>query len=260
MAKHKTPLTPEILIATLKRSNLKTVLIEGKDDLFIYKKIEAELDDLDINILPCNGRTALLEVYNHKNDIDSELLFICDADLWVFDNNTPISDDLIVTNGYSLENELYQDGSEILNKLLSPNELIYKNDILFNICEWFAFEVEKYLNGQTSDCKFSEVTILNTNVMPRNSNEFTENFVKERMTSKASDELITDIKENYDVKLRGKYLFQVYEKLFQQRTGQAIKYRRDQLFDLIYNIVSSDNDPEKNINNRIGQIASFFSE
>ena len=39
MAKKQTPLTPEILIATLKRSNLKTILIEGKDDLLIYKKI-----------------------------------------------------------------------------------------------------------------------------------------------------------------------------------------------------------------------------
>jgi hypothetical protein len=223
MATQKNPLTPEILIATLKKSNLKTVLIEGKDDLLIYKKIESELDDLDINILPCNGRTALLEVYNNKSDIDSELLFICDSDLWVFDNKAPNSDDLIVTEGYSLENELYQDGSDILNKLLSAGEIASKNEILSNVCEWFAYEVEKYLNGQTSDCKFSDVTLLNTNVMPRNSNEFTETFIMERMTSKASDDLIRDVKENYDVKLRGKYLFQIYEKLFQQRGRQAIK-------------------------------------
>jgi len=256
MAKKESPLTPEILIATLKRSNLKTVLIEGKDDLLIYKKIESELEDLDINILPCNGRTALLEVFKNKSDIDSELLFICDADLWVFDNKAPISDDLIVTEGYSIENELYQDGSTILNKLLSANEIISKNLMLSNICEWFAYEVEKYLNCQTCDCKFSEVTILNTNVMARNSN----NFINERMNSKASDNLIDDIKANYDVKLRGKYLFQIYEKLFQQRSKQAVKYRRDQLFDLIYNIVSSDNEPNKNINNRIKQISEFFNE
>ena len=260
MAKKESPLTPEILIATLKRSNLKTVLIEGKDDLLIYKKIESELEDLDINILPCNGRTALLEVFKNKSDIDSELLFICDADLWVFDNKAPISDDLIVTEGYSIENELYQDGSTILNKLLSANEIISKNLMLSNICEWFAYEVEKYLNCQTCDCKFSEVTILNTNVMARNSNNFTDNFINERMNSKASDNLIDDIKANYDVKLRGKYLFQIYEKLFQQRSKQAVKYRRDQLFDLIYNIVSSDNEPNKNINNRIKQISEFFNE
>lgn len=34
------PLTPEILLETLKRSSLKTVLVEGTDDMEVYRKDE----------------------------------------------------------------------------------------------------------------------------------------------------------------------------------------------------------------------------
>ncbi|MBK9355478.1 MAG: hypothetical protein IPN09_16365 [Bacteroidetes bacterium] len=44
--------------------------------------------------------------------------FICDSDLWLFVPSLKfINEDLITTNGYSIENELYQDGIEILNTL-----------------------------------------------------------------------------------------------------------------------------------------------
>jgi len=258
MAK-KITLTPEIIIATLKRSSLKTVLIEGKDDLIIYNKIENQLDDLDINIMPCNGRTALLEVYKEKDKIDSDLLFICDSDLWVYDSTIDVRPDLIRTEGYSIENEIYQDGFKILDNLLTDEEIDTKKNIINNICEWFAYEVEKYLNGQTSDCKFSEVSILNTDIMKRNSSKFTEEFKEKRQVKKAELELENLIKEKYSIHLRGKYIFQVYEKIFQERSNSSITYRRNQLFDLVFNLVTKGADTDKILIRRKEEISEFFS-
>jgi hypothetical protein len=258
MAK-KITLTPEIIIATLKRSNLKTVLIEGKDDLIIYNKIENQLDDLDINIMPCNGRTALLEVYKSKDEIDSDLLFICDSDLWIYDSTTVVKHDLITTKGYSIENEIYQDGFKILDDLLTDEEIESKKKIISNICEWFAYEVEKYLKGQTADCKFAEVSILSTDVMKRNSTKFTEEFIEKRKIEKAELELENLVKEKYSIHLRGKYIFQVYEKIFQERSSSSITYRRNQLFDLVFNLVTKGDDTNKILIKRKEEISAFFN-
>ncbi|MDO6739163.1 hypothetical protein [Wenyingzhuangia sp. 2_MG-2023] len=258
MAKRKTPLTPEIIIATLKKSSLKTVLIEGKDDLSIYNQIENQIDDLDINILPCNGRTALLKVYESKDKIESDLLFICDSDLWIFEEDKTTNTDLITTNGYSIENELYQDGINFLNSLLTPEEINTKKEILNNICEWFSYEIEKYLNKDVSDCKFSEVTILNHQVMEKKSTIFTEKFIEKRKVKKAKIELEQMVKDNYQTHLRGKFLFQIFEKIFQQRKKNEVKYSTDQLFDLIFKTTTSGTDHSKNLNLRKNQILNFF--
>lgn len=259
MAKEN-PLTPDILIETLKRSSLKTVLIEGKDDLQIYRHIEEELDFLDIDFLPCNGRTNLLEVYKVKNQISTKLLFICDSDLWIFLHKPEyIGDDLISTQGYSIENELYQDGVEILNTLFSEDELTKKQQLISSICLWFAHEVSLVLNDNQYDCKFCDVSILNQEIIGRNHFKFNEDFLVARNFSNPDESLAVDILNNYQVKLRGKFIFQVLEKLFQERNKNLVKYRREQLFDLIYRNVSKSNDHSKILNYRKRQIVEHFT-
>lgn len=259
MAK-KNPLTPEIIIETLKRSNLKTVLIEGKDDLQIYRHIEEEVDFLEVDFLACNGRNNLLEVYKAKNDISTKLLFICDSDLWLFVPKPEfINEDLITTNGYSIENELYQDGIEILNTLFSEEEILKKKQIIENLCVWFAYEVSKVLQNTQYDCKFSDVSILNEEIIELNSFHLREEFLKNRNFIEPDKNLIEDIKNNYKIKLRGKFIFQVLEKLFKERGKNLIRYRKDQLFDLIYRTVSNNDDNEKIINIRKKQIIEHFA-
>jgi len=258
MSRDTNALTPEIIIATLKRSDLKTVLIEGKDDKLIYNQIEEQLEDIDINILPCNGRSALLKVYEEKDNIDAELLFICDSDLWVFDEEKLNRQDLISTEGYSIENELYQDGYSIIEKLLTKDELERKEELIKNICHWFSFEVEKYLENRSRDCKFSDVSILNKTIMAKNSYRFCEEFLIARGFEEPNMTLKNDIIENYSTKLRGKYIFQVFEKIFQERGKGAIRYRTEQLFDMIFKTVTHRDDKEKIMNRRKQEINVFF--
>ena len=63
----KNPLTPEIIISTLKHSSLNTVLIEGKDDLQVYNLMEKNIDNALISFLPCGGRNTLLKVLEEKD-------------------------------------------------------------------------------------------------------------------------------------------------------------------------------------------------
>lgn len=261
MSNKPNPLTPEIIIQTLKRSSLKTVLIEGVDDLQIYRNIELDLDHLDIDFLPCGGRSTLLEVYKNKDEVSTRLLFICDNDMWLFVPSKVDKDtDLITTNGYSIENELYQDGLLLLDSLFNVNEIQRKDELIRNVCLWFAYEVSKVILNNNHDCKFSDVTILNHNVIEPNKNSFTEKFLHDRNFKEPDSALFEDIHNNYTVKLRGKYIFQVLEKLFQERPRNQVRYRRDQLFDLIYRTVISGQDTKKILNSRVTQIEAFFAD
>lgn len=266
MAKNNNPLTPDIIIESLKRSSLQTVLVEGEGDLKIYRRIEQELLDrgFAIYFLPCNGKLNLLEVYKSRNEIPTKLLFICDSDLWLFcPKPAEFNDDLITTEGYSIENELYQDGKDMLKGLFDKDELIRKKKIIKNLCSWFAYEVSLVLKNNSHDCKFSEVSVLNHKIMGKNSCQLSEDFLGERGFTRPPDELEKAIADEYHIKLRGKFIFQTLQKLFQERDKNSVtlvRYNDDQLFDLIYRNVSKSNDATKILNRRKQQIIEHFQE
>lgn len=240
--RNNNPLTADVIIATLNRSSLKTVLIEGKDDLQIYRNIESELDIFDLDILPCGGRKTLLKVYRRKNELKSNPLFICDSDLWIFINKpSDLNSDLIATVGYSIENELYQDGKRYIDPLLTIDERTNFNTLLHNVCEWFAYEVEKFMNNNAYDCEFSEVSLLNEEVISKGQFTFLRDFLDKRNFISPDDKIKNDIISNFSLKLRGKFIFQIYEKIFKERKKGSVKYNRDTLFDLMYRYITEEN-------------------
>ncbi len=253
------PLTPEIIIETLKRSSLNTVLIEGKDDSIIYGYLQEEISEIDIDFLQCGGRNTLLEIYKKRNEIEMKLLFICDSDLWIF-TGIPgfISDSLVTTEGYSIENELYQDGKQILDSLLKEDELQRKEEIIANLCSWFTHEVSLHIQDQQHDNDFSSVSILNRSLVENNSNNFKQEFLEERNYSSPDIDLLKDISDNYFHRLRGKYLFEVFEKLFQERARGEVKYRKSHLFDLVYRSAISKVEKDKILANRRNMILEYF--
>ena len=50
------------LFATLKNSHIPTVLVEGKDDMIFYRRIEEDLSDLGIDILSAGNKEKVLQV------------------------------------------------------------------------------------------------------------------------------------------------------------------------------------------------------
>ena len=253
-------LTPDIIIETLKRSNLNTVLIEGLDDVDVYRTLEDYLDITDISFLECQGRSNLLKVFERRNEIKDNVLFICDSDLWVILGKPDIYTDnrLIATEGYSIENDIFIDGEEILTKLLKSNEVTKRDEIIKSICEWYSHEISLIIKDASHDCKFSDVTILNTSTMKKYSAQFEQAFLINRSYVAAEKDLCESITNDFNKKLRGKFIFQIFEKIFQERQKKSIKYSKAQLFDIVLNFVLSDTDDEKILVKRKLQIIDFF--
>ncbi|MCA0348866.1 MAG: DUF4435 domain-containing protein [Bacteroidetes bacterium] len=254
-------LTAEIIIETMKRSSLNTLFIEGKDDLFIYRKIQDDIEDLIFDLFPCQGKINLLGVYQKKDSFGNKNLFICDKDMWVFKpSEIEQNEDLITTSGYSIENELFQDSENFILKLFTNDEIEKFNKIIKSICRWFAFEVELYLNNQGEKCCYSNVTILSTSIINKHEIEIKQEFLDSINYTEPNSELHEDISNDYKVKLRGKFIFQAIEKVFQERANNGISYTKKQLFDLIYNFVTKDDSTQYILKNRIEEIKNYFKD
>ena len=196
-------LTVKELVATLRRSALPTVLVEGQEDMRIYRWVEEHLGSRTANVLPTGGRSNLLSVYERRHEF-SELpvAFVADQDMWLFSGIPTEYDGVIWTEGYSIENDLYA-GAE-LEKLLDAEEVLEHRQLLDTIAEWFAFEVEEYLAGRPY-----EVKIHCNQVVPLGQKEMDENFRISRGFRPAGAEIRQQIRNDYPLQLRGKQLFEM---------------------------------------------------
>ena len=58
--------TVEELVATLERTSLATVLVEGKDDMSCYRWLETRLPKA-VNIMQVGGRENLFSIYKNRH-------------------------------------------------------------------------------------------------------------------------------------------------------------------------------------------------
>lgn len=255
------PLTSEILIDTLKRSSLPTILVEGKDDFIIYRKFQEKIGVRYVSFLRCGGRNTLLKIFDRKDELDNKkIMFVADKDLWVFSSVPEMYNEILFTKGYSIENDLYEDGQSLIQKLFNTKEEERFKLIIKEIIYWFAYEVNKIKSNQGYDAYFSEVTILSTKTFDRLLNKFTDNFIKNRGVENNQNETVKEIKDNFILKLRGKFIFQVLELIFQERKikeDKSVSYTKNQLFDLCFTEGIRDDKKKTNINRFINELIIF---
>lgn len=194
--------TTEELYALLKRSSLPTVLVEGKDDIIFYRKVEQELRDFNVDMLPAGNKGAVLELCKKISEkpVPSPTVFVVDNDLWVHGYAKPDVkyDHVITTFGYSIENDLYMDGN--LESLLNVDELKKFHEDLEKFTRWYALAVDRNMRGVISTFRTHPGKILDDE----------EYFSSEISLSEGEaypDELLKTIRENYSNILRGKSLF-----------------------------------------------------
>jgi hypothetical protein len=255
------PLTPDIIIATLQRTHIATVLIEGPEDSEIYGKIERKLGLRVIDFFPCGGKNTLLKVFERRNEIgqSKRIMFIADRDSWVFTRVPSEYEEIVYTQGYCIENDLFHDGHELIFNLFDQAELEKFERLILNVSSWFAFEIQKSDYDLTCENNFSEVTLLSTQVIDRNSTDIQHSFLKARDYKDPDPELVSNIVSNYKLNLRGKFIFQILEKLFQERRGvRVLKYHKRQLFDLCFVEATRDETKDSNLNSIMREIARFF--
>ena len=103
------------IISLLERSSLPiSILIEGKDDIIIYRRLEHYLDT-DVDVLGVGGRSILLSIFNKQTQGEilknKNIIYIADKDIW-FNIGIPEAyqnPKLIFTSGYSIENDIFID-------------------------------------------------------------------------------------------------------------------------------------------------------
>ena len=197
------PLTVEVLVAYLARSTLPTIIVEGKDDMPIYRWVEERLGSRTANVMSVGGRNNLLSVYEQRQKFaELPVAFVADRDMWLFSGIPSDYVGVIWTEGYSIENDLYADAE--LENLLAVEESQEHQQLRDAIVEWFAFEVDEYLAGR-------EYRVSNhcNDVVPLGQTRIDECFQKKRGIRPPSEEIHRQILEEYRLQLRGKLLFQM---------------------------------------------------
>ena len=224
--------TVEELVATLRNSTLPTVIVEGKDDMRIYRWVEQHFGSQNANVQATGGRDKLISVYERRQEFPNvPVAFVADRDMWLFSGIPSDYNGVIWTEGYSVENDLYA-GADLEN-LLDAEEALEHQQTLNAIVEWFAFEVEECLAG-----KPFEVKIHCSRVVPFGQTQMDENFRKSRGFRPPGEEIHRQIREAYQLQLRGKQLFQMLVR-FLSASDRSSKYSYDNLSEMAFKMTPS---------------------
>lgn len=195
------------LFATLKNSSIPTVLVEGNDDMIFYRRVEEELSELGIDILPAGNKEKVLKLREKvlSEKLSLPIAFIVDKDLWVnygipnqYQNN-----EIIMTNGYSIENDLFIDG-ELLSLLTQSERSQFDIELKYFI-NWYALAIDRNENNRerNEDEKYS---------FRHHPSKLLDNqafYIQETNLIKGEvypNALYQSILSNYETELRGKSL------------------------------------------------------
>ncbi len=197
------PMTVEHLVGVLRRSRKPSIVVEGDDDVVIYRELAKRIGILEVVLRPSGGREKLLQVYERRSEfIQIPVAFIADQDMWLFSGIEPGYEDVIWTNGYSIENDLYSDAG--LERLLDESDTLEHQQILDSISVWFAFAVEEYLAGNAP-----KLDLHCDEMVPPGKTELDADFCVRQSFRTPNTERVQQIRSAYQLLLRGKQLFQL---------------------------------------------------
>lgn len=239
-------LTKDEIVASLKRTNVPTLLVEGKDDIHVYRHLIDAIDEPLLSIIACGDRDVLFKVFKEVKELElsgKKIVFIADKDNFIYMGIPEEYKDIIFTDGYCMENDLY-DQSEIKEKLMSSEEVDEYKDLINLISLWYAFEIEQLKNGLEAKTG----THIN-NVIPINSKSLCTDYLSSINYFPAQPELVYEIKNEYSKKLRGKQIFQCLARVLTKK-GRFAKYNENILIDLALNF---GNENLESLKNQISQ-------
>lgn len=141
-------LTVHDALSLLNKSSLPTVITEGSDDYRVMRKIENRLSDIGVDFLPLGGRGMVLDVWErlppprHANTVA-----LVDLDLWLYTEipTRYTGDNILYTNGYSIENDILLDYD--LLSLLDAAEMATFAAELSIVCAEHARQIEAAKTG-----------------------------------------------------------------------------------------------------------------
>ena len=206
------PMTVEHLVGVLRRARKPSIVVEGDDDVIIYRELAKRIGILEVVLRPSGGREKLLQVYERRSEFTQvPVAFIADQDMWLFSGIEQGYDDVIWTTGYSIENDLYSDAE--LERLLDDNETAEHQQILDAISTWFAFAIEEYLAGNAP-----KLDLHCDEMVPPGKTELDTGFCTRQGFRTPNAERVQQIRNTYQLLLRGKQLFQLLVRFLSKPT------------------------------------------
>ena len=210
--------TADEWVVALSRMRDPIVLVEGEDDVQICRWAAERLGIGRMDIYPAGGRQTLLDVYERRSEYAQlAVAFVADRDLWLFSCIPQGYDDVIWTDGYSIENDLYAGAN--LEALLDSDEIDPHRESLQSLVEWFAFEVERHLHGRAAH--------INTHldqIVPPGQTTVDQSLLTTRQFRPPDAVLHQQIQDAYQLQLRGKFLFQLLHR-FLNAAGRHTQYK-----------------------------------
>jgi hypothetical protein len=224
-------LTDEELISTINHSSTPYIIIEGPDDVMIYRWI---LEDIGCTAFlePRRGCEGVRKIYDRRNEIkSSNVIFICDRDAYVYTNKIPSKyKGIIYTKGYSIENDLYY-GRAIEKKLFEEKDTDLFEKALNSFIRYYACELEKMRNGQDYNFREKPEAIINHKDFSLKVTQLSD-FIE------PSSKTVEYLKQDYDLLLRGHSLFKLVRMIL-HRKNRKIQYEEKALYEICYKLCKS---------------------
>ena len=226
--------TVDELVSTLRRSKLPTVVVEGRDDMQIFRWMEHLLKVHEVDVLGVGGRPNLFAIYDRKSEfVHLPVAFIADQDKELFTRLPNGYEEIIWTQGYSIENDLYAGADPSLENLMDPQEAAEHRQLLDTIVKWFAFEVDEFLAGR--DYKFDHHC---NEVVPQGQTEMDNGFRQRRGFRPPNVTICQQIRDAYQLQLRGKQLFQMLVR-FLSKSNRQVKHSLHSLYEIAFKMTPS---------------------
>jgi len=188
------------IVETLKRTSLPSIVVEGLDDIVVYRRIEERMSSIGADVLPALGRDKLIKVFERRSELPStaRVVFIADKDTWVHSGIPPEYCDqmLIFTDGYSIENDLYRDG-QLEGLLLGAERQAFERE-LGDFVSWYAIALSRHLMNGTENIRLHPNHVLDSRFFP--------DLVTLKHGESDPQTLRDEIQSDYPRLLRGKSL------------------------------------------------------
>lgn len=205
MKKSTSPVpTVDEILSTLKKSQLPTVIVEGSDDLLVYLRLEELLYEDDVSVLSVGGRKNVLSIFERAHELPNikNVVFIADKDIWAITGipHNYIAENLLFTNGYSIENDAFQDCD--LPRFMSNDERERFSNELQKFLHWYAIAVDRHISQGDESIKNHPNHILDDLEEFRALTQLKEeeSFPEERLET---------LRRDYQNLVRGKSLLQL---------------------------------------------------
>jgi hypothetical protein len=224
------PTTDEI-VNTLKRSFLPIIVIEGTDDVYIYRWLKTKLSNSLVALQSTGGRNNLFAIHDRKSEFpNKKVIFIADKDSYRFDGVPSNRQDIIFTSGYCIENDIYH-GSNVCN-LLDDEDLNDFEVLKKVIIRWFSFELEQFNQRKLTNINTTLKVANHINVVsPVGVNDICPSFKTKIGFKEPCPSVIQVVENEYALNLRGKQLFQILTR-FMSKKGRFSSFSDKNLIEI----------------------------